>query len=332
MAERSAFVTGATGFIGRNLAEALVAADWRVTALHRPRSDTAALAALGVTLAEGDVLMPESLERAMPGAVDAVFHVAADTSMWSRHDARQTRVNVEGTRNVLAAARARGARRLVHTSTWNVYGLEQGDIHEELVHRGRGSWVNYTRTKALAEDAVREAIDDGLDAVIVNPAHVLGRYDAHAWARLVIAVFDRWLPGAPPGAGSFAHAAAVARAHVAAAEHGASGRNYLLGGADASVLELFAAIGEVTGRPVPRRALPAAVFRLVGRVEAGWGALTGREPQITPEGVAIACARARVVSDRARRELGYAGPGLAEMVEDCYRWLVASGRLPGPPA
>ena len=129
MAERTAFMTGATGFIGRNLAEALVAAGWRVTALHRPRSDTGALAALGVDLAEGDILMPESLERAMPEAVDAVFHVAADTSMWSRHDARQTRVNVDGTRNVLAAARARGARRLVHTSTWNVYGLEQGDIH-----------------------------------------------------------------------------------------------------------------------------------------------------------------------------------------------------------
>ena len=89
----------------------------------------------------------------MPEAVDAVFHVAADTSVWSRHDDRQTRINVGGTRNMVETALARGARRFVHTSTWNVYGLEQGAISEDSPQLGATSWINYNRSKFLGEEA-----------------------------------------------------------------------------------------------------------------------------------------------------------------------------------
>ena len=132
MAERRAFVTGGTGFLGLNLVEQLTAQGWQVSALHRRSSDVRLLSRFPVRVVEGDILEPESLRRAVPQRVDAVFHVAADTSMWSGNNARQTRINVEGTRNVVAAALAAGAGRLIHTSTWNAYGLEQGEISEDL--------------------------------------------------------------------------------------------------------------------------------------------------------------------------------------------------------
>ena len=132
MAERHAFVTGGTGFLGRNLIEQLVRQDWQVTALHRPTSDLGTLADLPVRLVAGDILDPASLRRALSEQVEALFHLAADIAMWSGHAARQTRVNVEGTRNVVHAALVAGVRRMVHTSTWNAYGLEQGAISEEL--------------------------------------------------------------------------------------------------------------------------------------------------------------------------------------------------------
>ena len=247
--------------------------------------------------------------------------------MWSGHNARQTRINVEGTRCVVEAALHAGAGRLVHTSTWNTYGLEQREISEELPQLGGKSRINYDRTKFLGEEEVRKGIARGLDAVIVNPSHILGRYDRKGWVRLIVAAHERWMPGVPPGAGTFCHAEAVARAHIAAVERGERGANYLMSGADASFVELFAVINEVTGSQVPLRTLPAALFWLPARLSAAWAALAGKEPALTPEGVEIAIPRARVTSRRAEQELGYRPAPLRAVIEDCYRWLLAEGLL-----
>jgi nucleoside-diphosphate-sugar epimerase len=325
MAGRSAFVTGATGFLGLNLIEQLTAGDWQVTALHRPGSDVRLLSRFPVRRVEGDLLDPAGLRRAVPHGVDAVFHVAADISMWSGHDARQTRINVEGTRHVVEAALQAAARRLVHTSTWNTYGSRDGAIHEELPQRGAESRANYDRTKLLAEEEVREGVARGLHAVIINPSHIMGRYDRRGWAKLIIAAHERWMPGVPPGAGTFCHAEAVAKAHIAAAEHGRCGANYLMSGVDASFVELFGVINEVTGSRVPLRPLPAAMFRVPARLSAAWANVSGKEPAMTPEGVENAIRRARVTSRRAEQELGYRPAPLRTIVEDAWRWLLSEG-------
>jgi dihydroflavonol-4-reductase len=213
----------------------------------------------------------------------------------------------------------------VHTSTWNVYGLEQGEIRETSAQLGATSWINYNRSKFLGEEEVRRGIARGLDAVIINPAHILGRYDRRDWARLIIAAHERWLPGVPSGAGTFCHAAAVARAQIGAVARGWTGQNYLMSGADASFVELFRVINQVTGAKAPLRALPPVLFRLAARVETALGAITGREPEATPEGVAIATAQARVASDLAERELGYRPSALHTMVEDSWTWLRQAG-------
>ena len=327
MTERSAFVTGGTGFLGRHLLEQLTARGWQVAALHRPASELAALRQLPVRPVTGELLDVASLRRALPLGLDAVFHLAADTSMWSHHAGRQTRVNVEGTRNIVAAALAAGAGRLVHVSTWSAYGLEQGAITEELEQWGGRSWISYDRSKFQAEEVVRAGVRRGLDAVIVNPAHIIGRYDRRGWARLIIAAHRRWLPGVPPGAGTFCHAEAVARALIAAQEDGRSGQNYLLTGTDASFVELFRVINQVTGSSVPLRPLPARLFRWSARASAAMAALTGREPEMTPEGVAMVLARARVTSRKAERELGYRPAALGTMIEDSYRWLKNEGLI-----
>ena len=327
MAPRIAFVTGGTGFVGLNLIEQLVGQGWAVTALHRPTSDLRAIRRFPVRLVAGDLLDPASLRRAIPPGVDALFHLAADISVWSKHAARQTRINVEGTRNVVDAALAAGVRRIVHTSTWNTFGLEQGEISEDSPQLGGRSWINYDRTKFLAEEAVREGVARGQDAVIMNPAHLIGRYDRRGWARLIIAARRRWLLGVPPGAGTFCHAEEVARAHIAAALRGRTGQNYLLSGEDASFVELFRVINQVTGSNVPLRPLPVWLFRLSARAGVALARITGRAPAATPEGVAIACARARVVSSRAEQELGYRPASLHTMIDDSYRWLRSEGLL-----
>jgi len=323
----TAFVTGATGFIGMNLVEVLTARGWAVTALHRRSAALGRLRRFPVELAAGDVTERKSLERAIPAGVDAVFHVAASTSVWRRRDAEQERTNVAGTRNVVAAALARGARRLVHTSSVAAYGFHAGRISEDSPQRGAESWIAYFRTKAAAEREVRSGIERGLDAVILNPVHVLGRYDTANWSRLIAMVHERRLPGVPPGGGSFCHGAEVAAAHLAAWERGTKGANYLLGGTDATFLELVRVIGEVTGRPVPRRAMPAPLLRAFAALSALPSLVTGREPDATPEAVAIASAFMHADCTRAERELGFRTVPLRVMVEDSYRWMLAEGIL-----
>ncbi|MDH3580553.1 MAG: SDR family oxidoreductase [Hyphomicrobiales bacterium] len=327
MTRKTAFVTGSTGFLGLNLVEQLTQADWDVVALHRRNSNLSHLRKFPVEMVEGDLTSLASLRRAIPQGIDAVFHVAADTSMWSRNNARQTETNVAGTANVLEAVRQAKARRFVHTSTWNTYGLEQGEISETCPQLGGRSWINYNRSKYLAEELVRDAAKDGLDAVIINPCHIMGRYDRHGWARIIINLCNRWIPVAPPGAGTFCHAQEAAKAHIAAVERGKVGRNYLLSGDFVSLLDVFRTIGELTGCKAPKRTLPAPAFRLAARLNVMLTSVTGREPELTPEGAEMVCASARVVSARAQQELGYEPAPLHTAIRDSYGWLKGQGIL-----
>jgi len=325
-----AVVTGATGFVGLNLLRVLCDRGFDVVALHRPSSDLSWLERIGAGDVErriADVTDAAAVLRAMPAAPDVVFHVAASTNMWSRRNAEQTRINVDGTRHVVRAALERGARRLVHTSSIAAFGIHEGTIDETTPSNARTSWVNYLRTKALGEDEVRAGIADGLDAVIVNPASILGPYDLGSWSRMFRLVHDERLPGVPPGRGSFCHVRDVVDAHVAAAERGRTGENYLLGGADATYLELVQEIGRAADRRVPQKPTPAWVLRSVARAQDWRARLGGRRPVVTPESVELVCRRMTCRSDKAVRELDYRSRPLAAMVEDCYGWMREAGRL-----
>jgi dihydroflavonol-4-reductase len=324
---KRAFVSGATGFLGLNLVEELVRQGWEVVALHRPGSRLDDLRRFPVRLAAGDVGDAASLREAMPSGLDAVFHVAGDTSLWSAARARLEQVNVAGARNVVEAARARGARRLVHTSSAAAYGWHRRRIAEEAPSLAEGSWVDYLRTKRLGERIVEEAAAAGLEAVILNPTNVVGAYDRHNWSRLIRLAVRRELPGVPPGRASWCHAREVARAHVAAAERGRSGQHYLLACVDATYREMVETVGQVTGCRVTSRPVPALVLRAVARANAIAAWFTKREPDITPEGAAMAIDVTTFDSSKAQRELGYRPATLREMISDCWRWMQAAGLM-----
>jgi nucleoside-diphosphate-sugar epimerase len=324
---RTAFVTGGTGFLGLNLIEQLAAGGWRVTALHRANSNLKYLKRLAIGFAEGDVTDAKSMRTAMPEGVDAVFHVAGDTSLWKRGDAQQDQVNIDGTRNVVEAALACNAKRLIHTSSISAYGMFSGRLDEKTRQLGGESWINYQRSKFAAEEVVREGIRRGLDAVIMNPGSILGRGDISGWARIIRLVCAGKLPGIPPGAGCFCDVREVAKAHITAVERGRSGDNYILCGTDASFLKLVQTIGAVTGHAVPSRATPAIVLRLVGRLGAIKSSITGKAPTLTPESASVVIWSRTCDSGKAMRELDYRAADLHSMVEQSYEWLKQEGLL-----
>ena len=321
------FITGATGFLGLNLMECLAEKDWDVTALYRPGADLTRLNKFPVTLVEGDITDPASLSRAMPKDIDYVFHVAADTSVVRKYRARQKTVNVDGARNVITAALNAGARRLIHTSSASTYGGHKDMIDETAPQTGRWSPIHYTRTKSEAEKAVRTAAECGLDAVICNPGHILGRYDLTGWAQIFMHVKNGTLPGIPPGSGSFAHAKEVAKAHIAAAESGKSGENYFLGGPHMSFAALAREISRLLKIDMPVTTTPGFLIRLGAWLGESRALLTGKEPSLSLDAARFVCQHHVICSKKAERVLGYQPPPIKTALIDCYRWLAERGLI-----
>lgn len=317
-----AFVSGATGFLGRHLVEALRDSNWQVIALCRPGTDRDARHQPGVEWVAADLTQWKSLRDVMPSRPDAVFHTAYNTSLWAGDAEEQTRLNVFGTRNMVRAALERRAQRFIHSSSIMAYGLHSGTITEETPSRASRSGINLVRTMARAEREVRRGLRQGLEVVILNPAHMLGAHDRSAWGRIIQLVQQRRIVGAAAGGGSFCHVRSVAQAHVHAAARGRSGQNYLLGGVNLTYVALLNKVGRALRRPTLRKPLPSRLLRGYARTQEWLLPLVGRKPDITRDMIEILSAHSYCKSHKAVRELDYRPATLEAMIEDSTGWLL----------
>lgn len=320
------FLTGASGFLGGHLLRELVAAGHRVRALSRRPETDAAIAALGGSPVRGCLADTDVLHRGLDGC-EAVFHAAADTSMWRPHAAAQIATNVTGTEHLLRAAERAGVRALMHTSSVSAYShLVHGTMTEATPQRGGESWVSYERSKHLGEQAVRAS---ALPWIVFNPSHILGPGDRHNWSRLIRLIDAQKLPGIPPGIGAFADVREIARAQLRAWQRGRFGEAYLLGGAQASFVEFVQRVGAALGRRTPCGATPAWALMAYARLLDGLSRLTRREPDVTPEGAALTSHRLHVDSSKAKRELDYVETPLDALLADTLAWMRTEGMLSG---
>lgn len=335
---RKVVVTGASGHLGANLLPRLLAAGAQVRVLVHQKSLPAppGAAPVDVEAVPGDVLDPASLARAFEGA-ELVFHLAARISIVGDQGGRVTAVNVEGARNVARAARAAGARRLVHVSS--VHAFDHGDPASPLTEtapRPTPRHPAYDRSKAAGEAAVREAAGDALEVVVGNPTGIIGP-DDHAPSRMGRVLIDlqrRRLPALTPGGFDWVDARDVSDALIALADRGRPGEGYLLGGRWASMRALADAAAAITGVPAPRFSAPAWVASATAPLVSALFQALGREPLYTPEALHAVFKGSRDVrTDKARAELGYTPRPLEDTLRDTYAFFERAGRLstrPGP--
>ncbi len=323
---KTAFVTGGSGFLGLNLLEQLIEAKWKTLVFDLSAPPEAFVQNEQIEYIQGDITDYAACEEALPDKVDAVFHLAGDTSHWKKGDQRQTRINVDGTRHMVNASLKRKAGKFIYTSSIAAYGFQPVRITEETVSTAENYWLNYFRTKRLAEIEVQKGIKKGLDGVILNPANIIGPYDFSGWSRLFGMINNGKLAGVPPGSATFCHVAEVARAHIMAYEKGRAGHNYLLGGVDASWFEFVQEIGKLLDRKTPKP-IPGFILRALGRASQWVSYLTGKEPDLTPEKTVLTSSELICSSKKAIDELGYTPVPLVKMLEDCHDWMIKEQRI-----
>jgi dihydroflavonol-4-reductase len=314
-----ALVTGAAGFIGGHVAQTLRDAGWDVRAYDRVRL-------VGQSPeSHGDVLDAEAVERAAEGC-DAVFHLAAVYSYARRDAETMLRVNVEGTRTVLAAAARAGVARVVMTSSCATCGPVPGRPATEEDHPPEWELgIAYKRSKIDSEELALQAARDGQDVVVVNPTTPVGPGDARPTptGAMVAGVASGRIRAFTSTAINVVDVRDVAAGHLLAFERGRSGERYLLGGEDVTLREAFAMIARHAGRTPPRLSVPWPVA-----LGAAWTAdralrIAGREPKLLNlDETRLARVPMRFSCAKAQRELGYAYRPADEALRAAVEWVV----------
>jgi dihydroflavonol-4-reductase len=325
-----ALVTGATGFVGAAVARALGDAGWQVRALARSGSNRSNLLGVAVEVAEGDLADVASLERALEGCT-GLFHAAADYRLGARNPEPLYLTNVEGTRNILHAARKCGVARIVYTSSVATIGIpSDGSPGDERTPVALSQMIgHYKRSKYLAEEVVRDAARAGLSVVIVNPSTPVGPGDIKPTptGQLVLDAASGRMPAYVDTGLNIVHVDDVAAGHVAAYERGRAGERYILGGEDMTLRTILGEIAQLVGRKPPRIRLPYAMVLPMAYLAEGLAAVTGRSGRITLEGVRMSRKRMYFSSAKAVSELGYRWRPPLEAFEDAVNWFRERGRL-----
>jgi dihydroflavonol-4-reductase len=326
----TAFVTGASGFVGANLVRDLLAHGWHVRALLRS-SDVPALAGLDVERVGGDLFAPH-LAAAMRGC-DAVFHVAALYSLWRRDRAEVMRTNVEGTRSLLEAARQAGVPRVVHTSSVAAIGVRAGGIADEAYQSPCEKLVGvYKKSKFLGEQVARGAAAAGQDVVIVNPSTPVGPWDAKPTPTGDIVL--RFARGAMPAyvdtGLNLIDVRDCAAGHRLAYERGVAGERYILGNQNLGLRDIFVRLAQITGRPVPRLRVPRAVPLAYAAIGEYVLAPLGRAPDVSVESVRMAKGQMYYTARKAVRDLGLPQSDVTLALADAVHWFLEHGYLESP--
>jgi dihydroflavonol-4-reductase len=323
-------VTGATGFVGSAVAKALVGSGSAVRVLVRSGSDRSNLQELPVEIVVGDLTDRASLDRGLAGC-SGLYHVAADYRLGTRVPAELYRSNVEGTRNILDAAREAGIGRMVYTSSVATIGLPaDGSPGEEATPVALDDMIgHYKRSKYLAEEIVLSAARSGFPVVIVNPSTPIGPRDVKPTptGRIVLDAACGRTPAYVDTGLNIVHVDDVAAGHLLAFERGRIGERYILGGADMTLREVLSQIAELVGRKPPRIRLPLAAVLPVAFLAEAYANVSGRTTRISVESVRMARKRMFFSSAKAVRDLGYSSRPARAAFEDALTWFRGRGLL-----
>ncbi len=325
-------VTGGAGFVGAALVRALLQKNEEVRVLARKSSDLSNLDGLPIEISFGDVYYPASLRNAMKG-VDIVYHTAAVYQFfpwWKRKAAPIHKINIEGTKNVLASAKQAGIKRLVYTSSIITIGKnKKGELSDENTPFSQDQLSShYARSKVGAESIVLEEARKGFPAVVVNPGIVLGERDSKPTpsGEVIVKFLNRIYPGYFDTIWCVADVDDVAQGHIAACERGRIGERYILCHKEHySMKELFKILERLTGVGAPFVKFPYPLLLAFTYIDEWTIQWVRHRPLLASEGVKFCHNFLRCDNSKAVQELGYKTTPFEKTLEKAVRWYKDHG-------
>lgn len=322
-----ALVTGASGFLGGNLARVLSDRGREVRVLIRENSDRRAIEGLDVEIAYGDVTDPAACLEAARGC-DEVYHCAALYKLFVRDRKEMHRANVEGTVNVLRAAGEAGVKRIVYTSTVGALGNPgDGTMADEQTPVDYSEMVGpYKQSKFLAEqEALRLVREENFPIIIVNPTAPVGPRDVKPTptGQMIVNFLAGKMPAYLDTGLNIIDVEDCATGHVLAAENGRIGEKYVLGGENLTLETIFRMLGELARREPPKVKLPHGPVLALAYVTEAIARTTGfpREPQLNVPAVKMAKKKMWFSSEKAHRELGLQTRAPREALRRAIQWF-----------
>jgi len=326
------FLTGATGFVGHHVAQALAAEGADLRLLVRKTSNLANLEGIRGDMHLGDLSEPESIRPALSGC-DSVVHVAADYRLWIRDPKAMYKANVDGTRELLRMARDAKVPRVVYTSSvatmhFRTDGLV---INEDTPVSLKDMVGHYKRSKFLAEQEAIKAAQSGQQVIILNPTTPIGPNDAKPTptGRIFVDFLNGKFPAYMDTGLNLVDVAEVARTHVTALKVGTPGRRYILGGENLTLKQILDKMSAITGIPSPTVKIPFAVAATYAFFEE-WitGRIRGKEPRATLEEVRMGRKKMYASSAHAQQELGFRILPVYPAMRAAIEWFRANGFAP----
>jgi dihydroflavonol-4-reductase len=322
-------VTGASGFIGWHVADQLVAAGAHVRSLVR---QTTAHGAERFEWIEGDLLRRESLDAAVRGC-RYVFHVAGDYRFWARDPQEIFANNVQGTINLLDAAKAAGVEKIVYTSTTGI--LERGSADRLATESRLASPLTfkgpYKRSKFEAFREAQARADAGWPIVTALPTAPIGPHDLKPTptGMIIVQFLNGRIPMLAPTGLNFVDVRQCALGHLLAMVRGKQTERYLLGGTNLWLREFLQRLEPYAKYRAPTRHAPhwlsyatACASETIARFSSGW------TPFVTRESVQMSRGPHFSSNDKAQAELGYELTPLDDAMRDAVNDFIARGLVP----
>lgn len=317
------FVSGATGFIGSQLALALAEKGITVHALYRSEKKAEIIKHANIKLFKGDILNIDSLKSAIENC-EQVYHVAAFAKVWTKNPADIYELNIDGALNVFKLAADAGVKKIVFTSTAGVLGASKEYMLDETTYP-KEQFSHYERSKAILEEKINSNTFENIETVIVNPSRVYGPgilSESNSVTTLIkkfMAGSWRFIPGNGDSIANYVFIGDLIEGHILAMEKGRNGERYILGGENISYNELFKILETIRGKRTRMYRIPLVIMLILSQIFM-FLSIFGIRPMITPALVKKYNKNFRLDISKAQNELGYTAIGFKEGATSTTLW------------